>query len=408
VHIAYVCHYFVPEPAAPAARVHEFSRAWVRAGHRVSVVTTFPNHPLGRIPDGYRGRWWATEWLDGIRVLRCWVYAVPNRGVGRRGLDHLSFALSSVVCGLPRLGRPDVVLASSPTLFSALSAWLMARLLGVPFVLEVRDLWPEAIVELNLMHPGSTVELLRRLARFLYHRAARVVLVTHAFADRLADQGVPRAKLAVVPNGADLQLFSPSVDGLAARERLGVHPEQFLVAYVGSHGFSHGLDAVLDAAASQPDVAYMLVGDGAERERLVAERDRRQLANVRMLPSVPKAEVAGLYAAADVCLVPLRDVPLFETFVPSKLFEVLAAGRPIVGAVRGEAREILRRSGGALLVDPGNGAAMAEAVAHLRADPLLRTSLGRQARAFAEQHYDRDVLAAGYLDLLREVVARPR
>jgi glycosyltransferase involved in cell wall biosynthesis len=183
-----------------------------------------------------------------------------------------------------------------------------------------------------------------------------------------------------------------------------LHPEQFVVGYVGSHGVSHGLDAVLDAASLQPEVCYLLVGDGAERERLLAVRDRLGLSNVRMLPSVARAEVPALYAAADVCLVPLRDVPLFETFVPSKLFEVLAAGRPIIGAVRGEARDILRRSGGALLVEPGSGAAIAEAVEHLRADPALRDALGRQGRAFVEQHYDRDALASRYLGLLREVV----
>src|SRR5689334_21619117 len=149
MNITYVCHYFVPEPAAPAARVHEFARAWVHAGHRVDVITTFPNHPLGRIPAEYRGRVWSTEMLDGIRVLRCWLYAVPNRGVGRRGLDHLSFMLTALLFGLPRLHHVEIVIASSPTLFSALSAWLIARIKRVPFVLEVRDLWPEAIVELG-------------------------------------------------------------------------------------------------------------------------------------------------------------------------------------------------------------------------------------------------------------------
>src|SRR5689334_10000005 len=198
--IAYVCHYFVPEPAAPAARVHEFARAWVKAGHHVDVVTTFPNHPVGRIPPEYHGRLWSTECLDGIRVLRCWLYAVPNRGVGRRGLDHLSFMLTSVLFGLPRLRKVDVVIASSPTLFSALSGWVMAQVRGVPFVLEVRDLWPEAIVELGLMRRnGMGVRLLTQLARFLYKRAARVVVVTEAFAERLVAQGVPRGKIAVIP-----------------------------------------------------------------------------------------------------------------------------------------------------------------------------------------------------------------
>jgi glycosyltransferase involved in cell wall biosynthesis len=402
--IAYVCHYFVPEPAAPAARVHEFARAWVRAGNDVSVITTFPNHPGGRVPPMYRGRWWSTEQLDGINVLRCWLFAVPNRGVGRRGLDHLSFMLTALVFGLPRLPAVDVVVASSPTLFSAVAAWLIARLRRVPFVLEVRDLWPAAIVSLGLMRPGPAVQALERLARFLYGQAARVVVVTDAFADRLAAEGVPRSKLEVIPNGADTRLFSPLVDGSGTRASLERNG-RFVVAYVGSHGLAHGLDAVLEAAAAQPEVTYVLVGDGADRDRLLAERNRRQLRNVIMRPSVAKADVPGLYAAADVCLVPLRDVPLFESFVPSKLFEVLAAGRPVIGAVRGEARAILARSGGALLVDPERGDQLAEAVSQLRADPALRAELGRRGRAFAEKYYDRDALAARYLDVLRDVVA---
>jgi glycosyltransferase involved in cell wall biosynthesis len=402
--IAYVCHYFVPEPAAPAARVHEFARAWVQAGHQVDVVTTFPNHPVGRIPREYRGRLQSTEWIDGIRVLRCWLYAVPNRGIGRRGLDHLSFMLTALLFGLPRLREVDVVIASSPTLFSALSAWLMARVKRVPFVLEVRDLWPEAIVDLGLMRRGSlSVRVLESLARFLYREAARVVVVTNAFADRLGVQGVPRSKLAVIPNGADTHLFTPGQDGQAVRAALQLDG-RFVVAYVGSHGLSHGLGAVLDAAEARPEVTFLLVGDGADRDRLVAERDRRDLRNVIMRQSVSKAEVPGVYAAADACLVPLRDVPIFETFVPSKLFEVLAAGRPVIGAVRGEARDILNRSGGALVVDPERGDQIVEAIDRLQGDAALRADLAQHGRAFAQQQYDRDMLARRYLDLLQGVV----
>ena len=398
--IAYFCHYFVPEPNAPAARVHEFSRAWVRAGHDVTVVTTFPNHPTGRIPREYQARWWSTERLDGMRVLRCWLYAVPNRGVGRRGLDHLSFMVTALLFGLPRLGTVDLVIASSPTLFSAVAAWLIATLKRVPFVLEVRDLWPEAIVSLGLMRPGRFVSFLEGLARFLYRHAARVVVVTESFADQLVVQGVPRAKLAVIPNGADTHFFAkPPPNGLTPRQG-------FVVAYVGSHGLSHGLGAILDAAALQPDVTFLLVGDGADRDRLLAERDRRGLRNVVMRSSVPKSDVPALYASADACLVPLRDVPLFQTFVPSKLFEVLAAGKPVIGAVRGEARAILERSGGALLVEPERGDQLADAVARLRADPALRAQLAASGQAFAREHYDRDALATRYLELLRALVRR--
>jgi glycosyltransferase involved in cell wall biosynthesis len=400
VRIAYVCHYFVPEPAAPAGRVHEFARAWVRSGHAVDVVTTFPNHPVGRIPPEFRGKWWSTETLDGIRVLRCWLYAVPNQGVGRRGLDHLSFMFTSLAFGLPRLRNVDVVIVSSPTLFSALSAWTMARLRRVPFVLEVRDLWPEAIVDLGLMQRGSlSVRALEALARFLYAQATRIVVVTNSFADRLAAQGVPRARIHVIPNGADTHFFAPATNGRVDRP--------FTVAYVGAHGLSQGLDVVLDAAALQPEVNFLLVGDGAERDRLTHERDRRGLKNVEMRTSAPKSEVAQIYAQADVCLVPLRDVPIFETFVPSKLFEVLAAGRPVIGAVRGEARSILQQSGGALVVDPERGDQLAQAISRLRDDAPLRSELAERGRRFAVEHYDRDALAEQYLTILREVLRRP-
>lgn len=404
--IAYLCHYFLPEPAAPAARVHELSRAWVREGQRVTVLTGFPNFPTGVIPGAYRGRWQATESLDGIRVLRSWVYALPNRAVGERGLNHLSFMASSLVFALPRLGPIDVVIASSPTLFSALSGWALARLHRVPFVLEVRDLWPDAFVDLGVMREGASVRMLRGLARFLYRQAAQIVVVTERFADQLRQQQVPPHKLSVIPNGADLRLFRPGADGAGPRRRLGIPDDAFVAAYVGNHGRAQGLDVLLDAAARQPGVLYLLVGDGAESRHLEREKARRGRVNVRILPSVPKEQVPGLYAAADVCLVPLRDAPVLETFLPSKMFEIMAAARPMVAAVRGEARDLLDRSGGALVVDPGDAPALAAAVERLRLDPVLRDRLGKHGRQFVQAHFDRDVLAHRYLDLLRTVVER--
>jgi glycosyltransferase involved in cell wall biosynthesis len=261
-------------------------------------------------------------------------------------------------------------------------------------------------VDLGLMRPGPGVQLLRALTRFLYQRASRVVVVTESFAERIAQQGVPRSKLAVIPNGADTRLFNPGVDGHPVRQEFNLDG-RFVVAYVGAHGLSHGLGAILDAAGAQPEVTFLMVGDGADRDRLLAERNRRGLYNVVMHDSVARSQVPGIYAAADACLVPLRDVPIFETFVPSKLFEMLAAGRPVIGAVRGEARSILSRSGGAIVVDPERGDQLAQAIEQLRGDSQLRADLGRRGREFAVRHYDRDALAARYLDLLREVTGCP-
>ena len=403
--IAFVCHYFSPEPAAPAARVHELARAWVEAGQSVTVLTAFPNFPTGEVPPSYRGRLTATESVDGIRVLRSWLYAVAHRGVGRRGLNHLSFMVTVLLLGFPRLGGVDVVVASSPTLFSAFSAWVMSRIRRVPFVLEVRDLWPDAFAEVGALRNPLALATFRRLASFLYKRAEHVVVVTQAFAERLTQQGVPAGRLTVIPNGADIALFDPaSASGLAARRRLGIAGDAFVAVYLGSHGISHGLEAVLRAARQLPSVTFLLVGDGAERQRLLAMRDAEQLRNVYMLPSVPKQVVPDIYAAADVCLVPLRDVPIFDTFVPSKMFEIMAAARPIVASVRGEARSILERAGAALFAAPEDTDGIADAIATLQADAALRARLAASGREFVVAHYDRQALARRYLVLLERMV----
>lgn len=385
--------------------MHELSRAWVNRGAKVTVVTGFPNYPTGQIPATYAGKLVAEECVDGIRVLRSWLYARPTRGVANRGANHLSFAAACVPLSLPRLRSVDVVLASSPPLFTAFSAWLMARVRSVPFVLEVRDLWPDAFVELGVMRDGPALRLVQRLARFLYAVADRIVVVTEGFRERLIGQGVPARKIAVITNGADTRTFSPDADGRPTRERFGLGGD-FVAAYVGGHGVSQALETVIEAASRQPDVTYLLVGDGAEREKIAADVSRRGLRNVRMHRSVAKSEVPGLYAAADVCLVPLRDIGIFETFIPSKMFEALATGRPIVGALRGEARAILERSGGAIIVDPEDGPALSQAVGRLKQDAALRAEMGRRGRAFVLEHYDRDQLAGRYLDLLREVTRR--
>jgi len=354
VRIAYVSHYFVPEIAAPSVRLRGFGHQWAASGHQVTVITGFPNHPTGVIPQEYRGRIMQKELIDGIRVLRNWLYATPNRGIALKTLGHLSFMVTAVATGLPRLGPVDVVIASSPTFFTAISAWVISRLRGVPMVFEVRDLWPAVFVDLGVLRNPLLIKTLEAMEAFLYRQSAAVVPVTEAFRQTIVKRGIPVEKVHVIPNGADIETYRPEIDGRPMREKLGLG-DKFVVSYMGSHGISHGLSAVLDAAAmhrDRADILYLLIGEGAEKEMLQSKRDRLGLENVRMLPHQPSESMPELYAASDVCLVPLRDVPIFETFVPSKLFEILAMGRPIIGSVRGEARSILERSGGALLVRP--------------------------------------------------------
>lgn len=400
--IAYISHYFLPEIAAPSMRLHGFGQHWAAQGHEVTVLTGFPNHPTGVIPPAYRGKVIQEERIDGIRVLRNWLYATPNRGFALKTLGHLSFMVTAVLLGLPRLGPVDVVIASSPTFFTAISAWLIARLRGVPMVFEVRDLWPAVFVDLGVLKNHLIIKVLEALELALYRQSAAVVTVTEAFRQDIIRRGLPPEKVHVIFNGADTQTFRPDIDGQKIRVELGLG-NKFLVSYLGSHGISHGLSAVLDAAhmhGDRQEILYLLVGEGAEKEALQAKRDELGLTNVLMLPHQSPERMPELYAASDVCLVPLRDVPIFETFIPSKMFEILAMGRPLIGSVRGEAQAILERSGGALLIPPEDPQALVSAIDSLASNPARRAEMGQAGRAFLEANFSHAALAERYLEVL--------
>ena len=405
--IVWLCHYFAPEIGAPQARLLEMSRAFAAAGHDVAAVTCFPNHPTGALRPEDRGVRLRREVIDGVAVHRCWSYVTPNRGFVKKTIGHLSFMWTGRG-GLSRAARerrPDVVIVSSPTFFSVFTAWWWCGRRGIPWVFEVRDLWPAAFVDLGVLRNRALIRILESMEMFLYRRATRVVTVTHAFAEHIARRGIDRAKIAVVTNGVDLGRFSPGPRDEAFARAEGVLGK-FVVLYLGAHGISHALGRVLDAAerlAHLPDVEFVFVGEGAEKDALVADAARRGLSNVVFRPGVGKDDVLRWYRTADVALVPLRDVPLFRTFIPSKMFELLASGVPVVASVDGEAREILEASGGARVVAPEDADAIAAAIEALRADPAERAAMAEHGRAFAVERYDRTRLAADYVRVLEQI-----
>jgi glycosyltransferase involved in cell wall biosynthesis len=410
-----VTHYFPPEIGAPQARLSEMARVWADGGDDVTVLTGMPNHPTGVVPPAYRGAVRRVEHVDGYRVVRTWLYATPNEGVARKTLGHLSFMVSAVLLGATKVGRPDVVLVSSPTFFSIGAAWVLARLTRARFVVEVRDLWPAIFVELGVLTDRRVIRALELLELAAYRAADEVVVVSDGFRDDLIRRGVPAAKVHTIRNGVDLERFRPApgpdTDTAAVRARLGAGPGEVLVLYVGAHGISHGLTTVADAAArldrAGRPVRFAFVGEGAAKADLERHVAALGVGNVTLLPGVPREEVPALLAAADVCLVPLRDVPLFSTFIPSKLFEYLGAGKAVVGAVRGEAAAILRAAG-AEVVEPEDPVALAAAVDRLAADPARRARMGAEGRAYVEAHFDRRALALRYRELLRRTVTRHR
>jgi len=401
--IAVYSHYFVPEIGAPSARIHDLGREWVAAGESVHVATCFPNHPTGRLYPGYRSRFYAHEVIDGIDVHRHWTYITPNKGFVKKTIGHVSLMPASWLAAR-RMPRPDVIIGTSPTFFAAIAAERVAAARGVPFVMEVRDLWPAVFVELGVLRNRALVRILERIELWLYRRAARVVTVTESFREDLIRRGVPPEKVVTIPNGANLSFWDARRDDGGLRDRLGLQG-RFVALYIGAHGISQALRAVLAAAAAlrdDPRVVILFVGEGAEKEQLVARAAAEKLDNVRFLDPVGKDEVKQFYAMADACLVPLRDIPLFDTFIPSKMFEMLAMARPVVASVRGEAAAILRDSGGALVVDPEDSAAIAAALRRLADDPALGERMGAAGRAFVAEHYGRTKLARRYLEVLRE------
>ncbi len=397
-----VTHYFPPEAGAPQARLSALAAAWAVDGDEVTVLTGMPNHPTGVLPPEYRGAVRRSERRDGYRVVRTWLYATPNEGVLRKTLCHLSFMVSSVLLGGFAAGRADTVVVSSPTFFSIGSAWLLARLKRARLIVEVRDLWPAIFVELGVLTSRRVIRLLERLELAAYAAADQVVVVSDGFRQNLIERGVPAAKVHTIRNGVALDRFRPDPTGREeARARLGARPGDCLVLYAGTHGISHALPRVADAAAlltGQP-VRLAFVGEGADKPRLERRVAELGLENVTLAPAVAPDQVPALLAAADICLVPLRDVPLFATFIPSKMFEYLAAGKPVIGSVTGEPAQILREAG-ANVVPPEDSEALAAAISSLAADPDRRADMARQGRAYVERFFDRAELARQYRKIL--------
>lgn len=405
--ILYVSQYFTPEMGAPAARVHELSREWVRLGHQVTVLTAFAHHPTGI--KAQKDRWVLTrrESIDAIDVVRAYVYAVPNHGTIKRMLSYASFMLSAAIVGPFRISSPDVVIATSPQLLCAASGFFISRVLKCPFIFEVRDLWPESIIAVDAMKENPVMYGLRRLSNFLYHASDRVVTVGPGY-KRMITQlyGIDAAKVDVIPNGIDTALFIPASRDNAIRQQHG-WGGRFVVMYIGTHGMAHGLDTALQAAKllrDVPELLFVFVGEGAEKENLKRIASAEALTNVQFIDQQPKSAVPAYYAACDLGLVTLRDMPLFQEVLPSKLFEYMGMERPVIVSVGGEARRLVEDAGGGEYVAPGSSAAMADAIRRMSADRELLAAMGRRGRNYVLKHFDRQHLAEEYLKVLEGVI----
>lgn len=395
---------------APAARASELSRHWSRMRHEVTILTGFPNHPTGIVPEEWRSRLRRlhfTETVDGIQIVRTWLWPLPNRRAHERILNYTSFCLSAGLSGLP-LRRPDVIIATSPQLLCALSGWWLAWCKRVPFVFEIRDLWPESLAAVGASREGRLLHrMLGAVAGFLYRRADRIVVVSPAFKDRLMrDWNIRAEKICVVENGVETDLFRLEPAATELRKQLKLE-QRFLVCYIGTMGNAHGLETLIAAAeelrTKLPRAMFLLIGEGAEKEQVVRLAAARGLDNIQFLGQQPRERIPAYISAADVCVVMLRKSELFKTVIPTKLLEYMACERPVIVAVDGQARQIVEAAGAGVFVEPENSSALAQAIVDLVAEPERRRQMGASGRRYIVNRLSREKTARDYITVLQSL-----
>ncbi len=405
--ILFLSHYFPPEVNAPASRTYEHCREWVRNGHHVTVVTCAPNHPKGRVYDGYRNGLWQRENRDGIDVWRVWTYVTANEGFLKRTLNYLSYMVATIIAA-PFLPTVDVVISTSPQFFNGLAGYAVSRQKHAPWVLEIRDLWPESIVAVGAISNSAIIGVLERLELFAYRKADRIVPVTNAFQQHMEKKGIPASKITVIQNGADSSLYKPITGQNPMMQELGLEGK-FIAAYFGTHGMAHHLETILHAAdrlRQYSDIVFLLAGDGAERERLLRLRDKLALTNVVMLEQQSKERMPWLWACCHVSLIVLKKSDLFKTVIPSKLFESMAMEKPIILAVEGESAAILQAAEAGFCIEPENDEELAARMLDLWSNRPLCQKYGLNGRTHVLRNYDRSNLAKRYQELLQSLLVK--
>jgi len=394
--VSYCCP---PEVAAPASRVYENSSRFSELGHEVTILTGFPNHPRGKVFPGYRLRLIQRERMGDVNIIRVASLVAPNTSARNRLKSYLSLMLAQMI-GCLAAGPADVVIGTSPPLFTALAGYVAALIKRCPFVFEVRDLWPENMIAVKALTNPLVIRVFRALELFLYRRARKIIPVTRGFRDYIADKGISAEHLAVITNGVDLSQYRPTdYPGNLARQ-LGLEGK-FVAAYIGTVGINHGIQILLDAGEilrDCPDVVLLVVGDGAERRALEDQARRRRLTNVRFLGEEPRHRMPEYHALADCLLVLLRKADYFRRVIPSKIFVAMGMARPIVIGVEGESRDIIETAGAGIGVDPENPQAVADGIGQLRRlkrDGRL-DEMGQRGRRYVARHFDRDALAQEY------------
>ena len=402
--VLYLSQYFHPEVGATQTRAYEMAHYLVSAGHHVTMLTEVPNHPSGIIPPEYRGKLYERSELDGINVIRVWVKASPRKTFSTRMLFYLSYMVNATLAGLLLArGHYDVIYATSPPLFVGGAALALSYLRRIPLVFEIRDLWPESAVALRELTNPRFIRWATWLEGLCCRRAERIVVTAREMAGYLTKHGIEDEKIVVIRNGSNTDLFRFDA---AARRRYRQSLEladKFVVVYAGLLGIAQGLRSVLDAAKlladRDPQIHFLIIGSGPERENLQQYALDLGLTNLTFMPAQPRETIPAYLSASDVALVSLTRKRLLGA-LPSKMFDAMACQRPVVLSAEGEARQILEQAEAGIFVEPENPAAMAAAIVKLKQSPESRIRMGMNGRRAVERYYSRRAQADQLLRLL--------
>lgn len=397
--ILFITDNFPPEVNAPASRTYDHAKVWHAMGHEVTIITCAPNFPKGKVYDGYKNKLYQVENTDGIKIVRVWSYITANEGFIKRTLDFISFSVTSFIAGL--FIKCDVIVATSPQFFTALSGRTLSFFKRKPWVMEVRDLWPESIKTVGAVNDGVIIRYFEWQEMRCYKSAKKIIVVTDSFKKNLVNRGIDSTKIHVVKNGVNKQLFAPMPKDNKLIKQLKLEGKQ-IIGYIGTHGMAHKLDFILKCAKTidnKRNYHFIFIGSGAEKNNLLKLKDNLQLTNVTMLDSVPKTEVKKYISILDGCLINLRKSDLFKTVIPSKIFENAAMQIPIIMGVEGEAQDIIESYNAGVCFEPENEQDFIEKLDSLLCDSEKYTEY-QTGCALLANDFDRNVLAKSMLDII--------
>jgi glycosyltransferase involved in cell wall biosynthesis len=401
MHTLLIHQAFAAESDPGGTRHLELARRAVAAGEKFTIVASDVPYGSGKRVTPRR-RLMTEEQIDGIRLVRCYTPAFLHRSYLWRVLAFLTFMITSTIAGL-KVGPVDLVMGTSPPIFQAVSAWAVAFLRRKPFLLEIRDLWPEFAIDIGVLTNPVLIALSRWLEKFLYRRAAHLLVNSPAYRGYLISKGVPDAKVSLISNGVEPGMFDPLDCGDSVRREFNLSGK-FVVTYTGALGMANDIDTLIRAAEHlrrTANIHFLLVGGGKELERLQSDVSNRGLTNVMFTGPQPKNRVPAFLAASDACVALLKNIPMFRTTYPNKVFDYMAAGRPTVLAIDGVIREVIEAAHGGIYVSPGDDTAIADAICTLSGNPLLSNQMGKAARDYVVTHFNRRDQAQSFLQLLR-------